>query len=223
MHVGGGNGRNVEYCEVSLDGAVLAQSLAEATAIRARDSERRTHDGATQPAAPSGADDAPRCAVAVLLQGDSDSDDEPAGGGRPPAPAAVPAWAPASKLDDAGGAAGAGPGPSLGGLAAGAAEGRNDAQGAEAAGAEGGGAEADGAACDNAAAAPRDEGAVGGDGGVARMGSGEAVGTLTEQAGNDGAAGGPRLDAPKGPGDAPVGGPPDAAGTPRSHSDRNDQ
>lgn len=62
----------MDYCEVPLDGAVLAQSLADATAIRAL--ERQGDDGARDPEAARGREP-PRCAVAVLLQG-SDSDDE---------------------------------------------------------------------------------------------------------------------------------------------------
>lgn len=75
-HAGGSNRRNVEYCEVPLDGAVLAQSLADTAAIVARDRESR--EGEEERTAPS-SDGAPRCAIAILLERD-DSDDDGAEG-----------------------------------------------------------------------------------------------------------------------------------------------
>lgn len=91
---GSGNGRNVDYCEVPLDGAVLAQSLADATAIRALASTQ-PGDSPSDSAAPT-AEDMPRCAVAVLLQDDdSDDGDAPVASAGTPAAAAAPRPAPA--------------------------------------------------------------------------------------------------------------------------------
>eukprot|EP00892_Ulva_mutabilis_P001648 jgi/Ulvmu1/11484/UM077_0033.1 len=70
----GRGGRNVEYCEVHLDGALLEQSLAETTAIVARGRAAPENSDTKESAAGGGA--APRCAIAVLLEGDESDSDE---------------------------------------------------------------------------------------------------------------------------------------------------